>query len=306
MALKNMNIPFIKFSKIYFIFSGILVLASILALVFWGLNWGIDFVGGSILRIEYMEERPLQEDITQEFANLGLTNFSVRLHGESGAIIRMAEISIDKQEEISRYLYNNPQVNSEAIMFESASPIVGKETKDKARNAIIFSIIAITAYVAFVFRKVSRPVKSWQYGIATVIALCHDVIIPLGVFSLLGNLRGVEFSIPILTAILTVFGYSVNDTVVIFDRIRENLLKDSRLNFKEVVDKSLNQTLVRSFNTSFTTLLVLLAIFFFGGAGLSYFSLALIIGIVVGTYSSVFLAAPLLVFWLKISHKKFA
>jgi len=298
-----MHFPFVKYSKIYFIFSGILVSVSVLALVFYGLNWGIDFVGGSVLHVEYKAERPSTEELTKQLSSLGLENFSVRFSGEREIIIKMPEVSQEMKNKISGLFYNDENVEKEKISFESISPTIGGETKAKAEKAVILSIIAIVLYVAFAFRKVSKPIKSWEYGIATIIALVHDVMIPLGVFSILGKFAGVEFSIPILTALLTIFGYSVNDTVVVFDRIRENLVRGSGTTFQEVVDESLNQTLVRSINTSFTTLLVLLAIFFFGGASLNYFSLALIIGVIAGTYSSIFLASTLLAQWLFVQQR---
>jgi preprotein translocase subunit SecF len=284
-----MNFPFVKYSKIYFLFSGFLALASIAVLFVFGLNWGIDFVGGSVLRVVYVEERPTTQEISEELSSLiGLENFSVRLSGEQEVSVKMPEVSQEIKDKLSNYFYEAPGVEKETISFESVSPIVGGETKTKAKRAVIFSILAIVIYVAFVFRKVSRPIRSWQYGIATVIALVHDVLIPVGVLSVLGHFLGVEFSIPILTALLTIFGYSVNDTVVVFDRIRENLIRGSGATFDEVINESLNQTLIRSVNTSLTTLLVLLAIFFFGGAILNYFSLVLIVGVIAGTYSSIF------------------
>ena len=149
-----------------------------------------------------------------------------------------------------------------------------------------------------------RGTKPWEYGIATVIALIHDVLLPVGIFAFLGHIKGVEFSLPVLTALLTIFGYSVNDTVVVFDRIRENQFRFGRLDFEEVVDRSLNQTLRRSINTSLTTLFVLLALFFLGGESLKYFSLALILGTVFGTYSSIFLASPLLVSWYRMKLRR--
>ncbi len=298
-----MNFPFLKYSKIYFVFSGLLIVASIFALFAWGLNWGIDFAGGSVLRVEYREQRPPQEELARELAELDLRNFSVHLRGEKEVVVRMVDISLETQKELTRFFEESPGADEETIMFEAVSPIVGEETKGRARTAIIFAILAIVLYIAIVFRKVSRPIKSWQYGIATIIALGHDVLIPVGLFAVLGHFKGVEFSIPILTAVLTIFGYSVNDTVVVFDRIRENILKGGRGDFEEAVNKSLNQTLVRSLNTSFTTILVLLAIFFFGGETLSYFSLALIAGIIAGSYSSIFLASPVLYFWFKFKQK---
>ncbi len=294
-----MHFPFVKYSKIYFIFSGLLVLASILAIVFYGLNWGIDFVGGSVLKITYIEERPSTQELSENLSSLlGLENLSVRFSGDREVSVKMPEVSQEIKDKLSDYFYNIPEVEKETMSFESVSPIIGGESKAKAQRAIILSIIAIVLYVAFVFRKVSNPIKSWQYGIATVIALIHDVLIPVGMLAVLGHFAGVEFSIPILTALLTIFGYSVNDTVVVFDRIRENLIRGTGTTFNETVNQSLNETMVRSINTSFTTLFVLLAIFFFGGASLNYFSLALIIGVIAGTYSSIFLASTLLAQWL--------
>jgi len=294
-----MHFPFVKYSKIYFIFSGTLVLASVFAIVFYGLNWGIDFVGGSVLKITYTDERPSTQELSENLSSfLGLENLSVRFSGEKEVTVKMPEVSQDIKDKLSDYFYNIPEVEKGTMSFESVSPIIGGESKTKAQRAIILSIIAIVFYVAFVFRKVSNPIKSWQYGIATVIALIHDVLIPVGLLAVLGHFSGVEFSIPILTALLTIFGYSVNDTVVVFDRIRENLIRGAGTTFNETVNLSLNETMVRSINTSFTTLFVLLAIFFFGGASLNYFSLVLIIGVIAGTYSSIFLASTLLAQWL--------
>ena len=294
-----MHFPFTKFRKVYFIFSGFLVLASILALVFYGLNWGIDFVGGSVLRITYIDERPTTQELSEDLSSLlGLENLSVRFSGDKEVSVKMPEVSQEIKDKLSDYFYNIPEVENGTMSFESVSPIIGGESKAKAQRAIIFSIIAIVIYVAFVFRKVSTPIKSWQYGIATVIALIHDVLIPVGLLAVLGHFAGVEFSIPILTALLTIFGYSVNDTVVVFDRIRENLIRGTGTTFNEIVNQSLNETIIRSINTSFTTLFVLFAIFFFGGVSLNYFSLVLIIGVIAGTYSSIFLASTLLAQWV--------
>jgi preprotein translocase subunit SecF len=289
-----MVIKFLKFTKLYFAFSGILVILSILAILIYGLNWGIDFVGGSMIQAKYIEE---PTTLTQDLEDLGLENFSIRLNQGNIIALRMPDSDQELKDKVNDYFYNSEVIDSNSISFESISPIVGGETKAKALKAIIYSVIAIILYVAFVFRKVSRPIKSWKYGIATVIALIHDVIIPIGIFAALGHFYNVEFSIPILTALLTIFGYSVNDTVVVFDRIRENLGKHHGHNFKEIVNESLNQTLIRSLNTSLTTLLVLFAIYFFGGISLNFFSLALIFGVIAGTYSSMFLASTLLVEW---------
>jgi preprotein translocase subunit SecF len=169
---------------------------------------------------------------------------------------------------------------------------------------VFLALLAITIYIAFAFRKVSKPVSSWKYGLASLIALFHDILIPVGVFSILGKIYNVEITIPIVAALLTVLGFSVHDTIVIFDRIRENILRRGMGQFEETVNWSLNQTLGRSISTVLTVELVLFAIYLFGGQTLKYFALALIVGITSGAYSSIFIASPLLVSWYKWSGHK--
>ena len=293
-----MNICFTKYNKVYLAVSAVLISASIFALAFYGLNFGIDFNGGSVLQIEYKTERLSKQEITDIVSNFDIGAVSVRVIGEKGAAISFEKsISQDTQTEIKQALSKEKEIIEGETSFEKVGGIVGEETKSKSGKAIIFSLIAIILYVAFAFRKLLRPVSSWQYGFATLIALFHDMLLVLGVFAVLGEFSGVYITIPIMTALLTVFGYSVNDTVVVFDRIRENLIKRTGTDFEDVVNKSMNQTLFRSASTSLTTLFVLFAIFFLGGETLKYFSLALIIGIISGTYSSIFLASPLLVYW---------
>jgi preprotein translocase subunit SecF len=158
-------------------------------------------------------------------------------------------------------------------------------------------VVAIILYVAYAFRKVSKPISSWKYGIAAIVALIHDVTIVMAVFAILGKTAGVEVDIPFVVALLTILGYSVNDTIVVFDRVRESLLGRVGSNFEENVNTGVNKSITRSINTSLTTLVVLVSLYFFGGASVQYFALALIIGIIAGTYSSIFLASPLLVAW---------
>ncbi len=288
--------PFSKYRKIYFVFSGTLVLLSIVSLIVFGLKPGIEFTGGSILEIEYKNQRPSHENIRKALSAFNL-NPVIQSTGEKGVIIRMKDIDEDTYLKVINALNKQSEIVKEKTGFQTIGPIIGKELRHKTGIVMIMALVAILIYIAFAFRTVSYPVKSWQYGVAAIIALFHDVLIPLGVFSVLGRFYGVQITIPIITALLTIFGYSINDTVVVFDRIRENLLKRTDPTFEEVVDRSLNQTLTRSINTSLTTLIVLFAIFFFGGATLKYFALALIIGISAGTYSSIFIASPLLVSW---------
>ncbi|MFA5359039.1 MAG: protein translocase subunit SecF [Patescibacteria group bacterium] len=194
------------------------------------------------------------------------------------------------------------QASLQEEKFESVGPTIGQELKTKSFYAIILVIIAIIAYIAWSFRKVGRPVQSWKYGITAVIALVHDVTITCGVFALLGHFYGVEVNTPFIAAVLTVLGYSVNDTIVVFDRIRENLHRYQG-DFEETVNISVNQTAVRSINTSMTVMFTLLAIFFFGGASIKFFALALIFGVFFGTYSSIFVASSLLVTWQNLIKK---
>ncbi|MFH1462148.1 MAG: protein translocase subunit SecF [bacterium] len=292
-----MQISFLKHRKIYFIFSGILIITSLFCLIVFGLKPGIDFTGGSILELEYKTERPANQAIKDILSELNLEELYVQPSGEQGIILRMKDIPEDLHQEIIQKLGEGREI--EELRFDSIGPAIGQELKSKTIVVVFISLLAIVLYIALAFRKLTFPAKSWQYGLSSLVALSHDVLIPLGVFSILGKLFGTQITIPVIVALLTVLGYSINNTVVIFDRIRENLLKKVGSNFEETVDRSLNQTLTRSLNTSLTTLFVLLAIFFFGGETLRYFSLALILGIVAGTYSSIFLVSPILATWLK-------
>lgn len=292
-----MQINFLKHKKIYFILSGILILGSLISLFTLGLNPGIDFTGGSILEIDYKAERPANQEIKELLAELDLGEIYVQPADEKGVILRMKNITEETHQKIIQKLGEGKEI--EELRFESIGPVIGKELKEKTKIVVTFSLLAIVLYIAFAFRKLTFPAKSWQYGVASLVALFHDVLIPLGIFSLLGKFYGIQITIPVVVALLTVLGYSINNTVVVFDRIRENLLRRVGENYEDTVDKSLNQTLTRSINTSLTTLFVLLAIFFLGGETLKYFALTLILGITAGTYSSILLVSPILVTWLK-------
>jgi len=289
-----MRFDFLKYRKIYFIFSGILILGSLVCLGVFGLKPGIDFTGGSILEVEYKAERFSNQEIKNALADLELGEIYIQPTGERGVIIRMKDIDEATHQQVLEKL---GQV--EELRFESIGPVIGRELKEKTKIVIVLSLLAIVFYIALAFRRIQRPVSSWQYGIASLLALFHDVLIPIGTLSLLGKFYGVQITIPVIVALLTVLGYSINNTVVVFDRIRENLLKRIGATYEGTVNNSLNQTLTRSLNTSLTTLFVLIAIFLLGGETLKYFALTLILGIAAGTYSSIFLASPILVSWLK-------
>lgn len=288
------NFNFTKYRRVYYAFSGILIIAGLAAIFIFGLKLGIDFTGGSILELEFEGQRPDIQQVQEKLNTLNLGEVVIQPVGEKGMLIRMPEIL----EEIHQLILGQFD-NVKELRFDLIGPTIGKELTQKTQVAIVLALLAISCYIAFAFRQVSRPVSSIKYGFATLVALFHDIIIPLGILALLGALHNAEITIPIIAALLTILGFSVHDTIVIFDRVRENLQKRKSTSFEETVNLSLNQTLGRSINTVVTVLLVLLAIFFFGGETLRYFSLTLIIGIISGAYSSIFIAGPLLVSWLK-------
>ncbi|HQB85123.1 MAG: preprotein translocase subunit SecF [Parcubacteria group bacterium ADurb.Bin247] len=287
-------INFIKYKRIYYGISSILILASLFSLVFFGVNFGIEFTGGSMMEIEYSEDVPSVSELRSTLSGIGLNDVTIQSIGENGFVLRMPNISQDKY-----ILLKDSLSGATEKYFESIGPTIGEELKNKSVISIILASLAIVLYIALTFRNMgSKNIRSWQYGmVAAGIGFFHDVLIVLGAFSIMGYLYGIQFSVPIAVALLTVLGYSINDTVVVFDRIRENIAKNPRLVFPDIVNKSLNETLERSINTSATTLFVLIAIFVLGGETIRWFVFAMILGISVGTYSSIFLAGPLLVTW---------
>lgn len=297
--------------KLFYTTSIIFVLASIIALAVFNLPLGIDFKGGSLMEIKFLPavtgsvetlDGPGIKEILKE---LDLGSISTQTSDENTLILRFREIDEPTHQNILTKLNTVSGVSTEEIRFDSVGPVIGKETTSKSIKAIIFVLLMIVVYVAFAFRKLSFPIKSWWYGIVALITLFHDVLITLGIFSVYLYFVGGEVGVPFIAAVLTILGYSVNDTIVVFDRVRENLLKlGGRLDFDKIVVRSVKESLVRSVNTSLTTLFVLLAIFFFGGATIKDFVLVLIIGIIVGTYSSLAVAAPLLASWVKLRNSK--
>lgn len=297
-----MSFDFVKYSKIYYIFSGILIMSSVACLLFFGLKFGIEFSGGSNMEIEYLASRPQNSEIQSALSQFDLGEVIIQPSGEKEIILKFKGVDEETHQKILAKLSESAKVQEKS--FEYIGPSIGEELKRKTYLAILLTLFAITLYISIAFRKVSRPVSSLKYGATSLIALFHDILIPLGAFSVLGKVYNIEITIPIIAALLTILGFSVHDTIVIFDRIRENLFKRGSDKFEEIVNWSLNQTFGRSINTVFTTLLVLFAIFFFGGQTLKYFSLALIIGITSGAYSSIFIAVPLLVTWRKFDQKR--
>lgn len=284
---------FIRTSPIFVACSAFLVFSGIGALLLFRLNLGIDFTGGSIMEVEYQGAVPAQQDLENILGEYGVS--SIQPIGEHGYVFRMGYISEDVHQQILRKI-GGEQGGTEK-KFESIGPVIGRELRDKTILMIALSAIGITLYIATAFRKSSVYLQSFQYSAVALLITLHDIIIPIGVFALLGKFYGTQVTIPIVVGLLTVLGYSINDTIVVFDRIRENIQRRTGVDLADTVNKSIQQTFGRSVNTSFTVLLVLVALYFFGGATLKDFSLVLIIGVVAGTYSSIFLAPPLLVWW---------
>jgi len=296
------NINYISRRKIWYSLSGIMILVSLISIGIFGLNYGLDFTGGSLIEINYSIERPATEQITSILSEFSLDNSRIQPSDQANFIIRLAEIDeATHQQIITSIKALAASIDPENIVvetrFESFGPSLGQELRRSALYAIIFALLAIIIYVAYAFRKVSKPVASWKFGSIAVIALIHDAIIVVGLFAILGFLFEIEIDSFFVTALLTLLGFSVHDTIVTLDRVRENLSLHRDKSFEEIVNLSINRTVTRSINTSITTLFALVAIFLFGGHSIQSFSLALISGVIIGTYSSLFVAAPLLVTW---------
>ena len=293
------EIQLIKFSKIWISIGAIVMVGSIIIIAIFGLKPGIDFTGGSLMELSFSSNRPENTQVNKVLTEkLKLTNSVLQKSEDKSLIIRTKFLDENEHQKMLSAIKTEFETDKNKIIesrFETIGAVVSKQLRSRSIYAVIFVILGIVSFVAYAFRKVSRPVASWKYGILAIVALFHDVLLVLAVFSLLGRLLGVEVNIAIVVALLTVLGYSVNDTIVVYDRIRENILRTRWENFGDVVNKGLNQSLMRSINTTITTLIPLLILFFVGGSTIHYFSLALIIGIASGAYSSIFIASPLLV-----------
>jgi preprotein translocase subunit SecF len=297
----------------YFLtFSITLIVLSIIAIFTWGLKLGIDFTGGSLLEVKYNGPVLAVSDVQTGLESLNLGSLTVQPVGTNDMVLRFQDTSQAKHEAVMKELDQLATKKSadgktagtvEELRYDSVGPTVGQELKSKSVTAIFLVNIAILLYVAWAFRKVSKPIASWKYGLSAVIALFHDCIITIGFFAVFCKFFNMEVNTPFVAAILTVLGYSVNDTIVVFDRIRENLPKSIE-DFENTVNISLNQTVTRSINTSFTVLLTLLSILIFGGSTIKDFALTLFVGVIFGTYSSVFIAPPILVIWEKAIKRK--
>lgn len=279
----------------FFILSTLIIIPGVISLFVYGLKLGIDFTGGTLLEYKF-DKQISREELKTEISGAGVDVSSVVGSDNNIYIIKTKPISEKKISEIKDKLQKD-YGKLEDIRTESVGPTIGAETTRNAFMAIVLASIAIVIYLTAAFRKVPKPTSSWRFGIAAIIALIHDVLVVVGLFSILGHFLGVEVDVLFVTALLTIIGFSVHDTIVVFDRIRENLPKHLSKKFSEVADISITQTLARSLNTSLTVVFVLLATLLFGGETIKWFVVALLVGIISGTYSSIFNATALLALW---------
>jgi preprotein translocase subunit SecF len=306
----------VTYRKIFFIISALLILISVGAMIKFGFNFGIDFKGGTITQVSYSSvssstplvtapsaiavTRPDQEQIKSELDKIvNIGNYVLQPTGTNGFALRTRELNEQEKTQVLNALSLNNTRPITLDNYNSIGPVVGNELKRKALTAIALVVVAIVLFVTYAFRKVSEPVASWKYGLATIVALLHDVIIPTGLFIIYISYYGGEIDILFVSAILAILGYSVHDTIVVFDRVREHLRinREDRIKetFETTVGKSVSETFGRSINTSVTIFLVLLALYIFGGETTEHFALVLLLGVIIGTYSSIFVASPLLV-----------
>lgn len=284
---------------IFFAITGIILAIAIGAIALLGLPRSIDFTGGSLVEVSYTADRPSLDALQSGLNNLALGEVSVRESGENGVIVRARTLTPDEHAKVLSVLSLASTTPLTEQRFNSIGPSLGAELGIKALYAIGAVILAIVLYIAWAFRRVSRPIASWVYGLVVVLILVHDILIPAGFYAILCHFTGSQVDSLFVVALLAILGYSVNDTIVIFDRVREHLRANDQHNIKEsyeeVVGRSITETLGRSINTSLTVALALLALAFFGAKATIDFSLVLLVGVIAGTYSSILLAAPLLV-----------
>lgn len=289
------SFSFVGWRNYWFLFSALLIAASIAALLIFGLKFGVDFTGGSLMELEFSEGAPSTQEVKDALSPL--ESLSVQSADENRKLIIRSEVQDEASHQQTLASLTERFGAFTELRFDSIGPTVGNELRRSALIGVGLTLVLIGLYISWAFRKVSEPIASWKYGLIVVVCAAHDVIIPIGVFAVLGHFIHWEVGSGFVAAILTILGYSISDTVVVFDRTRENLSHHTGEPFPHVVEKSIRQTFVRSVNTSMTTLLALTAIFFFGGESTKPFALALMIGILVGTYSSIFFASPALVAW---------
>lgn len=289
-------IQIIQKRKYTYWISGVFIVLSVIVIAVFGLRLGLDFKGGTMIEVRFAKTpTPTVAAVQESLAPLDLRSLTVQATGDTGAIIRFLASDDSVNDKVLEELKKtDPELVVLRTDFIGAS--VSGDIRKNAIWGTLISVLAIAAYIAFAFRKVSHPIGSWEYGWGAIIALAHDLLITTGFFAVFGKFLGVEVGVPFIAALLTILGYSVNDTIVVYDRIRENLLRSRvKSDFETIVNRSVNETMSRSINTSLTVLIVLAAVAAFGGEGIRWFAIALLLGVSFGTYSSIFVASALLV-----------
>jgi len=283
----------------FFALTALFVVLSIASLAMYGLHESIDFTGGTLVDVTYPAGRPDAATLQQSLNTAGFSGYSLREVGSNDYDLRSGNLTDAQRNSLPQILSGNGQFPATVVSLNEIGPTIGAQLRSNSITAIGLVLLCILLFIAFAFRKVSKPVSSWMYGLMAIIGLCHNVLITCGFFALLGHLTGAQVDTLFVTAVLTVLGFSVHDTIVVFDRVRENLRinqeKGRREAFHETAGRALGQTFTRSVNTSLTVLLTLLALYFLGPQSTQVFALTLLVGIIAGTYSSIFLATPLLV-----------
>lgn len=297
-----MKFRIVAHRRIFFAISGVLVMGSVIALLAYHLTLGIDFTGGSLWEVRFPDGVPEIKAIEEKLTPF-VGSAVVQPSEANSVIIRFRDVPEAKHQDAKKALGDLAKM--EELRFDSIGPIIGKELKRRGILAVSLGIFAIMFYIAYAFRKASRPVASWQYAVITaLVALFHDVFIPLGVFSVLGKTAGFEVNVPFIAALLTVLGFSVHDTIVVFDRVRENVRRFAGEAFPDIVERSLRQTMGRSINTSLTLLFAVAAVWYFGGSVIRPFALTVLVGVALGTYSSIFLASTGLVSVYELARRR--
>lgn len=287
--------------KLWFVISILMIVPGIVALMLWGLKPGIDFTGGQEIEISGSTN---QSEIASLVSSVGVSDVTVTTSNGSRLLVRYSDEGLGDSQAVHQQIKETLNAKGlEETSFSSVGPAISKDITKNAAIAIALASLAIIIYIAFAFRNAPPPVSPWSFGVTAIIAVLHDALLVIGVFAILGHFLGIQVDALFVTAVLTVIGFSVHDTIVVFDRIRENLRRHNE-SFERIVNRSILETFARSLNTSLTVILVLLAFFLFGGGSIRYFILALLLGILSGTYSSIFNASPLLVVYNNFKMKR--
>jgi len=289
-------LDFIKYYKFWFGVSAVIMALCVAALVGYGLRLGIDFRGGTITQVAFTQQQPSSAEVKAALNEAGYADAVVQQADAQSFVIRTGPQEKEQHDQLLGALDEKFGAVTEE-QFNSIGPVIGRELRSKAFYQLLLVSLGIILYIAYAFRRVTKPVSSWRFGFAAIVALLHDLMIVIGAFAVMGKFWNVEIDSLFVTALLTVLGFSVHDTIVVFDRIRESLRLRAGQSLAEIINSSINQTLVRSINTTLTVVFVLAALLLFGGETIRFFVLALLIGVVAGTYSSIFIASPILLAW---------